>query len=216
MHADFALALAAQLPGKKLLQRPIEFSAQPDVDNRHVRTSGDRTFCQNYALYVEIVKRVSALFSDLTFGAGSAEMDGMKKLVRKGLQVLEAYDEALGTANHGQQQEIVNAALTMYFVAPTARKRQYTRIFRAIRDGEVRVAIEPRLQTAVFTVVTFEGDEQRIRQLETLFAAPGHEIDEADTETATGAADAVERAESEAHRREKKRSHRKTERKKAK
>ena len=66
----------------------------------------------------------------------------MRKLVKKSIQVLDSYDEELGKMEHGQQQEAVNAALTMFFLAPINVKRHHVRLFREIRDGQWE--IKPR------------------------------------------------------------------------
>jgi len=67
----------------------------------------------------------------------------MGELVKKSVQILDSFADTLGSMKHGQQQEAINAALTMFFMANVDRKRFFVRIFRDLRDGHMDIIPRP-------------------------------------------------------------------------
>lgn len=97
----------------------------------------------------------------------------MKQLVKKNLQILPEFDEALARLGHGQLQEAVNAALTMFFMARINEKRYWIRLFRELKDGEWIITPHPSGHGASLSGSPDDPEFEAWRKMkEKLYAGP--------------------------------------------
>lgn len=89
----------------------------------------------------------------------------MAKLVRKNLQILDVFVQALGDLEHGGQQEAVNAALVMFYMADEDRKRFWVRVFREVMDGDYKISIRKTGEGSLLYSLGSE-DEERTLEIE--------------------------------------------------
>jgi hypothetical protein len=102
----------------------------------------------------------------------------MMRLMRKNIQVVEEFATELGKMEHGRQQEAVNAALGMFFLASVNQKRYFVRLFREMRDGHFKMKPRESGHSALLYSVSEEEGEKEVALTDRMFPGPAQYFDE--------------------------------------